>query len=37
MQLQRQDPEGSGLPGMTTVIVDLYYVDPSMDEVKIIM
>lgn len=30
--LQRQDPEGSELPGMTTVIVDLYYVDPSMDE-----
>ena len=33
MQIQRQNPQGSGHPGMTNIIVDLYYNNPTMAEV----
>lgn len=35
MKIQKQNVDGSGHPGMTNVIVDLYYRDPAMAEVAI--
>ena len=33
MQIQRQNPQNTGHPGMTNIIVDLYYNNPTMSEV----